>query len=211
MAFQTGEAASLELSGLTFALGVSVLSPTPGRHRRRGKRSFAGNSLAHFPTSWNSPSCIRTLFPFPAFGTSPWHCNFLTPKAFPWNLGAGLENLTLLSVYSKLSWACKKMQPGLGQYQGEGKLFSGPAALGSGRVLSPLDPYLPAKSSGSKVFLLVAQWALGKKIGSHWVMSLNEGGQARAWWPGGREAGAWGPTLKLPPRVLLPGRHHGEA
>ncbi len=51
------------LGGLTFPLGVSVLSPAPGRHRRRGERSCAGkpSALSH---PFRDLLCARLLRDF---------------------------------------------------------------------------------------------------------------------------------------------------
>ncbi len=83
----------LELSGLTFPLGVSVLSPAPGRHRRRGQISYAGKLLASLKPD-ETLFRVRAFSYFPAPGKfrSPWNTEVpfgLRPRHKPSSLEPG--------------------------------------------------------------------------------------------------------------------------
>lgn len=74
----------LELSGLTFPLGVSVLSPAPGRHRRRGERFCAGKISPSAHHSRASVFCIQAAAYFLAYSKFLSHGNLETPRGLSW-------------------------------------------------------------------------------------------------------------------------------
>lgn len=80
----------MEPSGLLYPLGVSVLSPAPGRHRRRGKKLCAGKSSLPLHFTRTSLFCIRAAARLPAFSKFLSYGNLQIPQGLSWSFNPSL-------------------------------------------------------------------------------------------------------------------------